>query len=249
MATIQRFLFDTSFDDGTARAVKPEPEPAKPPPPPPPPPEPTFTVAQVREQVAQAQQAAHAAGVAEGRAQGRAEADREADKALADALDRVERQLSALVAAQQAELALRRENTPRIALAVVRKLFPAYVRRHGLAEVEAVVAGFLEELAEEPKLVIKVHEAWLDRLRERIDALAARHGFPGTVTVLADPRLGELDVKADWGAGGAERDATALWREVERLAGDLLADKPGGPGTPVPLLSTAITEPDLVPAP
>ncbi|QJE72554.1 hypothetical protein HHL28_05090 [Aerophototrophica crusticola] len=202
----------------------------------------------------QAQRDAHAAGVEEGRALGRAEADREADKALADALGRVEQQLAALVRAQQAELALRRENTPRIALSVVRKLFPAFVRRHGLAEVEAVVAGFLEELAEEPKLVIKVHEAWLDRLRERIDALAARHGFPGTVTVLADHRLGELDVKADWGAGGAERDATSLWREIERLAGDLLADRPGGPGTPVPMAAVtpvpvAAALPDPIPVP
>lgn len=230
MGTIQKFLFEESFDDGRSplRPEEMEPEPAGPAEPEPPP-EPTFTLAELREQIAAAEQAARAQGFEEGRVKGRQEAETADQRALAEALRTVEADLKALVAAEQAARALRAENTVRMVLSIVRKLFPAYVRTHGQAEVEATVAHFLTELLDEPKLVIRVHESRLDALRDRIDDMAGRLGFAGNVGVLADPRLGPLDVRAEWGDGGAERDATAIWTDIERIAGDLLAGFPGGP--------------------
>jgi flagellar assembly protein FliH len=38
-----------------------------------------------------------------------------------------------------------------------------------------------------------------------------------------------MDVKADWAAGGAERDINAMWADIERIAGNTLQDMPGGP--------------------
>jgi len=225
MSNIHKFLFDLSFDpnDGrpppeAAAAPPPEPEPEAPPEPPPPPPEPTFTLAELQQQVAMARQQ----GMEAGRAEGRKQAEVDAERALADALNRIDAHLVQLINAEAQGRAKRAEDTVRLSLALVRKLFPAYVRRHGLAEVEGTIAAFLTELSDEPKLIFRVHEIWLDQLKDKVEGMAARHGFAGTVTVIADPRCGELDCRADWGDGGAERDVRALLAEIDRIAGGVL---------------------------
>lgn len=243
MSTIHKFIFDRSFDDGRspprhdAMAEQEEIDAAAEAEAPPP--EPTFTKTELDALLAAARAEAYGQGFAEGQEKGRADAETEAQTALTGALERVEADLGRLIAAEEAARAARQENTMRLVLAIVRKLMPAYVAQHGAAEVEAAVTAFLTELVDEVKLVIRVHEKWLDSLRDRIEDMAARHGFAGQVSVLADPRLGELDVKADWGDGGAERDPQALWAEVERIAGDLLA---GFPDAPAPAGKTASAE-------
>lgn len=235
MATIQKFLFDQDFEDGfgnpAAKAViaAPPPEPEPPPAPPPPPPPPTFSVEQLQQQVKMAKEQARTAALAEGIQQGRQQAEVEAQQELSNALRAVENGLKQLVSVQNAQTQLRQENTACIALAIMRKLWPGLVEHQGLAEIEGVIAAFMAELVEEPKLVFRVNERWFDELRGRIDDMALRHGFAGQVTVLADPKLAEMDVKVDWTAGGAEREVGRLWTDIERLAGDLLADFPGGP--------------------
>ncbi|WP_035707575.1 FliH/SctL family protein [Niveispirillum irakense] len=231
MATIQKFLFEEDFDGGATPTIAPqEPElPPEPPPPPPPPPPPTFSVEQLQQQVQKARDEARASALEEGRAQGRQQAETEAQQALTQAFRAVEGALGGLVTTQNRETALRRENTNRLVLAIMRKLWPAFVARHGQAEVEEVITTFLEELAEEPQLVFRVHERWFADLRDRIADMATHHGFAGQVSVIADPKLGEMDVRAAWAAGGAERDTTALWSDIERIAGNVLAGFPGGP--------------------
>ncbi|HYC03568.1 MAG TPA: hypothetical protein VED40_09765 [Azospirillaceae bacterium] len=226
MSSIHKFQFDVSFDpqdprpagEPQAAAPEPEPIPAPEPEPPPPPPEPTFSLADLQAQVQMARQQ----GIEMGRAEGRQQAEVDAERALTDALNRVDQHMVQLIQAEAAGRHRRDEDTRRLALGIVRKLFPTLVRRHGLAEVEGTVATLLDELRDEPKLVIRVHESWLEAMRERIEGMAARHGFAGVVTVLADPRCGELDCRADWGDGGAERDVGALLAEIDRITGRVL---------------------------
>lgn len=234
MATIQKFLFDQDFEDSfgglakTAQSVADD-RPPTPPAPPPPPPPPTFSVEQLQQQVQMAKEQARNAALAEGRVQGKEQAEVAAQQELSAALRAVENGLKSLITTQNAEAKARQQNTTRIALAITRKLWPGLVERQGLTEIEGVITGFLAELVEEPKLVFRVHERWFEELRTRIGDMALRHGYAGQVTVLADPKLRDMDVKVDWTAGGAERDVGRLWTDIERLSGDLLADFPGGP--------------------
>jgi flagellar assembly protein FliH len=232
MATIQKFVFDQDFDDGAApklAAPEPVPEPELPPAPPPPPPPPTFSVEELQAQVKMAREQARAKALEEGRLQGIQQAETAAQQELAAALRAVENGLGNLLAVQNQERELRQVNTSRLVLGIVRKLWPGMVARDGLAEIESVITSFLEELAEEPKLVFRINERWFEELRGKIDDMAIRHGFGGQVIVLADPKLREMDVKVDWAAGGAERDVNALWADIERIAGNSLQGMPGGP--------------------
>ncbi|MFC7331726.1 hypothetical protein [Rhodocista pekingensis] len=229
MPTIQKFQFDISFDE-FGRQIMPEPEP-EPEAEPAPPPEPTVTLteAELAAKLAAARDQGYAAGHEAGTAAGREAAETAAQQALTEALGRVDEVLRRLLAAEPEARHRQTEQARELALAIVRKLFPALARQHGLAEVETTTAAFLLELAEEPKLVLRVHESRLEALRPHLEEMAVRAGFGGTLSLLADPRMGELDVRADWGDGAAERDVTHLWTEIERIAGGLPAGIPGGP--------------------
>lgn len=236
MATIQKFLFEEDFEDPAANAAASQPvdpalaEPPPPPSPPPPPPPPTFSLEDLQRQVQLAKEQARNQALTEGRAQGKEQAEIAAQQELSAALRATESALKQLLAVQNAETQARRDNTTRLVLAIMRKLWPGLVEHQGLSEIEGVIAAFLAELAEEPKLVFRVNERWFDELRGRIADMAMRHGFGGQVNVLADPKLGEMDIKVDWAAGGAEREVGKLWADIERLAGDVLSGFPGGPG-------------------
>lgn len=66
--------------------------------------------------------------------------------------------------------------------------------------------------------MVRVPDALFDEAKERIDASAAAAGYAGKVVVLADPALGPEDARVEWADGGAERDMTRFWAEIDEAA-------------------------------
>lgn len=224
MAARHKFLFEKDFDEETeffdepdfasgpmlgegartATEEEPEPEPESP----------TFS----QEDIDAARDEGYRAGHAEGLETGRAEATAAAEQANADALDRLGQRLDELSTQVRGASEQRSSESLEVALTLVRKLFPALTRRHGQAEIETLIVESLERLREEPRVVVRVADAQLDTLRERIDGLAAKSGFAGKVVLLSDEDLAPGDARADWADGGAERDTARVWREIENAA-------------------------------
>jgi flagellar assembly protein FliH len=236
MATTRRFLFDTSFDDGSRPFERmrfepppppPEPEPE---PEPPPPPEPTFGKADLLQ--------AHEDGYADGFAAGKAAAEASAAARAAAAAAALEGHLAALLAGLADEAAARRERAVEVGLAVARKLLPAAARDRALGEVEAMVAAAAAEMIDEPRLVIRVAEAMAEDLAERLDALTSARGFSGRVVLLAEPALEFGDCRIEWAEGGVERSTGRLWQEIDRLAARRAAEtgspRPAAPDQAAP---------------
>ncbi len=226
-SSTRRFLFETSFDDPfdpvEALDAAPEPEPLPEPEPEPPeaePPaaEPSFSQAELLQ--------AHEDRYADGLAAGRAAAEAEATGQFAAVMAAVERHLDALLQDAEAGTRRRREEALGIGLAVARKLLPAFVERHGLAEVEATIGRCIAELIDEPRLVIRVGETWLEAVSEKLDALATQRGFAGKLILLGEPALGSGDCRIEWAEGGMEKDAAKIWRDVDRIAERYVAAAP-----------------------
>jgi flagellar assembly protein FliH len=245
MARIEKFQFHRSFDSDGAEITAAAVPAAVPETPPEPevPPEPTFTLGELQEQLDAVRRDTRAKAYEEGRAAGRDQAETEAQKALTEALVRLDATLRGVIAADQAAREERRENTVRIAVAIVQRMLPTWMKRHGLAEVEATVAQVLGELAGEPKLTLRLHQDMFGPVRDRIATLAARHGFAGTLNMVPDPDCAPTDCFASWGEGGIERDANRMWEEIHRITGNLLGDvdirlqappAPAAPHSPTP---------------
>lgn len=211
MATVRKFMFDRSFDDLTddvepaeaqdataAAAAEPE--------------EPEEEVPTFGEQdVEQARQEGHAAG----REQGIAEAAEATERHIAESLDVVAGRLEALLDASQRATEQASRDAMAAGVAVARKLFPAFSRRHGLDEIEGIIAEVMSRCAEEPQITIRVNDALQGAVSERVEAAARARGFAGTVSVTADPSIAPGDVALDWSDGGAVRDTERMWREID----------------------------------
>lgn len=190
-----RFLFDTDFG-----APKPEVE---------------TRISQAEHEAAVA--AAEARGVELGRAEAAAERIAEAERQIAFGLDRVADELTRLLAAlPPIEARLEREAVD-VALAVARKLATALVAREPLAELTALITDCFSELRSTPHVVIRVNDALLGPLKERLDRIASDAGITGRLVLLAEPTIAVGDGRVEWADGGVVRDSAATLAKVDEL--------------------------------
>lgn len=226
MTTIRKFQFDISFDaDDSPEGRKRKKEIEEPPPPPPPPP-PTFSEEELARTRAKAYAEGRAAGDAEGYERGRSEAEGETQAAMADAMIRLADGIEQIMADRDELNADRTGQPARIAMAVIGKLFPATLRRHGARELEEFITACVNEAIDEPRLTIRVNDGLSGELRPVIEALAAQRGFGGRLVVLGEAALGPSDARIEWADGGAERNTKHLLADIERTAERMLGMEP-----------------------
>lgn len=209
MATIRKFLFETSFDPS-------EPEEAAEELPPP----------LTEEDVAAARDAGFAegrrAGFEEGRAAGLAESLTGAERMVAQALERIAAGL-AEIDAHHADFARRcQADAVLIARAIAARALAPLRRDHALEAVAALVRDAVPMLLDEPRLVVRVDGPALEAIRPRIEETARACGFHGRLTLLADDTLGEGDCRIEWADGGLDRDTGRLWDEIDHIVGSFV---------------------------
>lgn len=153
---------------------------------------------------------ARAEALAQGTTMGLERARAETARAVANSLDRIDHGLKALDSADQ----VRRKEAARLALAIGRKLAAALLEREPLVEIEALVLECLSEVADEPRVVIRVDEALLEQLKGCLETVKAKSGFGGEVIVLGDDAVAGSDCRVEWADGGSERNLAAVEGEV-----------------------------------
>lgn len=232
--TAQKFMFDLDFDDpngtharkaaekATAEeeakaqadagdtpapeaAMTPEPQPE--PEPEPEPVIPTFSEEEL--------EAARQEGYRRGHQDGMAEMAKDSENILAQALNTIAQQMTQSMQAQaQASEKMVRDGT-HIAMALVQKLFPHMKHRHGVDEVEQLVEEALQRITDEPKILIQVAPALMEEVRDKVEKLSRQNGYDGHVVVRADKTMEIGDCNIQWGEGGAERNSTSLWQQID----------------------------------
>ncbi|NJL08284.1 MAG: flagellar assembly protein FliH [Methylacidiphilales bacterium] len=196
-----RFLFDTDFG-----APKPEVEPH---------------VSQADHEAALAD--AEARGFARGRAEAAAEQIADAEIRIAQGLDHVAGEVDRLLAALQAIETRLESEAVDVAVAVARKLATSLIAREPLAELTTLMADSFNELRSTPHVVVRVNDALLTPLKERLDRVAADAGFTGRLVILAEPTIAVGDGRIEWADGGIVRDSFALQAKIEDLVQRFIA--------------------------
>jgi len=236
MAAIEKFLFEHDFDDDPAAA--PTQEPAAPPgdsepehPPEEPAPAASFTESDLDAARRDSHAEGYRQGLEEGVRRGRDEAKAAADAALTQALDKLAAGVNALLSDLAEAEARRDREALQLAVTLVRKLFPALHRQHGLGEVEALIGETLARLRPQPQAVVRVSGELLEPLRARVDEIAARNGYDGKVMLVSDEGLAPGDVQVEWSDGGSGHSTAAFWQSVDKALAEVLGDDAfGGDG-------------------
>jgi flagellar assembly protein FliH len=199
-AAARRFLFDLSFD-GPAKDA-----PAAPPPPP----APSFTEADLA--------GARAAAFAEGRAAGLAEAASRDHARTAAALEQIVAGIGTLVDHRTEAMQAIETAALELVLNLARKAFPEASKRLAVDELTGLLRSCLEDAFEEPRIVARVPDALFDAAKESLEKTASAAGYAGKIVIFADPALGAEDARIEWADGGAERDMTRFWAEIDAAA-------------------------------
>jgi flagellar assembly protein FliH len=108
------------------------------------------------------------------------------------------------------------EHARGLALAIAKKVLPSFTKQNGLKEIEDLVNDTIREMAREPRLVIRIHEAEFDALNEKIQAIATQRAYPGKVVILSDAGIAAGDCRIEWADGGVERNTPATIAAVEQ---------------------------------
>ena len=206
MVTIKKFLFDTEFDDGLLEA---EAEPA-------PPPEPTFSQTELDE--------ARAQGFVEGRKRGLTEAATADGRLAAEALDAIAQCLGVLYEAQAKALEDAKRGAVAIAAAIAAKIAPEIARRAAVDGIAALVSERLPDLMDEPRVVVRLGAAQIERVKEQLDATAKRVGFSGQFILLVEDGLDAPDCRIEWADGGTERLTPRITAEIDKVVSRYLSE-------------------------
>jgi flagellar assembly protein FliH len=175
------------------------------------------------EELEAARTAAREEGRREGRAAALAEAEAAREKHIAMSLDLIGRACEALVRAETARALALETEIVSLGTAIARRLFPLLAAKGGLDEIETLVAERAVELSEAPRLILRVAPGVIDEIEKRLSDNRLTRPLMDNLTVLGDPALAETDCRLEWPDGGAERNLDSLWKEIEAIAGRVLA--------------------------
>lgn len=199
MASKAKYLFDMPFD-GSKPRVERSYAPKAPPP--------KFSTEEI--------EAAKLAAYAEGEAAGRNAAYGEHQQNIEQALQAIAGMLGQIAGAQeQARVAARKEATE-LAAAIARKLAGRLIARQPQDQIEALVLRCMDDMRDEPRLVVRAAESIVQLLDQRVDQLVAQSGFGGKVVLVPDDTMAPTDCRIDWADGSAERHQAALEQEVDQ---------------------------------
>jgi flagellar assembly protein FliH len=118
-----------------------------------------------------------------------------------------------------------REAVVELAMAAARKIADAALDRFPEAAAQAAFETLLREVESRPRLMVRASEAALPKVREGLERTADSAGYPGQVTVRADPALEGAAFIFEWGEGRAAFDpAEAAERVAQALEAALAAE-------------------------
>jgi flagellar assembly protein FliH len=202
MSITRKYLFDNAFD--ALKPSRPAPPPAR-----------RFSEAEVK--------AACESAFAQGREAGTREVESGREQLVARSTAAMAEGLQA-VKALNAELELRMTRWAlQSALGMVQKLFPELVRRHGQSEIEAMVVNTLQDVEDEPRVVVRMPAAMIEPMQPAVAEICRQAGFVGRLLLIEDDAIALGDCRVEWAEGGIERQAQRLWTDIEQRVLRLLA--------------------------
>jgi len=213
MPATEKFMFDRSFDlpdIPVEEEVIEESEPEEP--------EiviPTFSEEEVN--------AARDEGFAQGRDQGIREASEATERLISETTQAIDVQLAQLFDQQRDANTKIFQEAINTGVAVAKKCFPHLNAKSGISEIEHIIGEILGQILEEPRVVINIHADLKTPLGERMQTITENAHYDGRIVIREDAKIAPGDCHIEWSNGGAERNMSELWQQIDQIVASNLA--------------------------
>lgn len=159
----------------------------------------------------------------------RAELQSTEERRIADLLAEASHKLDGLAAQRDETLLSASQTAVEIAATICRKALPTLAQRHALNEIEGHILRTLKDVHGEPRVVVRVSQANVEALRDKVDGLA--RGFDGEIVLITDEQLSDTDCHVLWADGGSERDVQRTTTAIDAAVAQItdLGNAPDGP--------------------
>ncbi|MEH6402514.1 MAG: hypothetical protein V7750_04025 [Sneathiella sp.] len=202
MSSNSKFLFDNEFGEASVPSSK-----KKDAPPPPPP------ALYTEEDKVSLCEAARQQGFAEGQST----ALTGIEASVTQTLEALKGQLQLLSNDHNSSLENIRCEAASLAMSIANKLAPALIARLPEAEVLKLVEECLNDLHDEPRIVVRASEPVCSAISDKIDRLAEATGFQGRIILLPDDTKSGSDCRIEWADGGAEKDLKNTSEKMDEI--------------------------------
>ncbi len=187
-----------------------------------PPPPASFSEAQVKEAERDGYKKGFLEGTQEGIKQKTGEQD-EVDRKLTEALVGFTQSVAPIFNDYRNMAAQIRQDVPKVALAVARKVAGDALKENAAASVEEIATRCISSMISEPKLTVTVHESLAANLEKRLKDLATKLQAATDIVVVPDAAIAVTDCKVEWKQGAFARNTEQLWQDIERAIGNMSA--------------------------
>lgn len=198
-----KFTFDTAFDGGATERARVE-----------------------KQRAEQAIAQARLDGEAKGHAAGHAQAIGEIEARTADLIALLTKRLENVAALQTAAEQAAERAAAQMAYFIGQSLCRRLIARYPMNEIEALVAESFHLVRNEPRIVVRVADALLDTLKERLPSLGSGRGFDGKIVLIGDDQMAQGDCLIEWADGGLERNMAKIMAEIDRCVARFLEKSP-----------------------
>lgn len=104
-----------------------------------------------------------------------------------------------------------------LAMMIARKLVLNLNKIYPTSGLEALIEDSLKQLSAAPHIVIRLSEAQIEPLSEKIKEISAQLGCGDKVMIVPDPEIANSNCRIEWADGGIERDAAEIEAQLEEI--------------------------------
>ena len=192
---------------------------------PPPPPVITYSEEQLKAAEAEAYKKGFIEGTKEGHQQAQTE-QADIDRALSQTVENFTVTIAPLLDDYRNMLLQLRQDIPKVALAIARKVAGNALSANAQAAVEEIALQCAHTMVGEPKIAITVHASLSASLEQKIKAMPSLQQCATAFIVAGSDTIALADCRIEWKHGAMERHTGQLWEAVERVVESMCASAP-----------------------
>ena len=138
-------------------------------------------------------------------------------------LDHILANYSQLFSSVDGRIDLLRAEAAELALKLAKALVPALIASNPTAEIEALFASCVAHLHAEPRIVIRVEEALIGVLKEKIEAMARKAGYPGRIVLIGEADGNSAACQIEWVDGGVTHRSAAQLAMIDHKIAEFVS--------------------------